>query len=51
MSNQLLGDDSVDFRLREIENDVKMITENAKLIFKILDKYEKFVEIKFAFQK
>jgi len=51
MLSQLLGDDSVDFHLREMEKDVYMIRKNAKAIFKILDEYEKLVESKFAFQK
>jgi len=51
MSNQLLGDDSLDFHLREMEKDVNMIRKNAKTIFKILDEYEKLIESKFAFQK
>jgi len=30
MSNQLLGDDSLDFHLREMEKDVKMIRKKRK---------------------
>jgi len=46
MSNQLLVNDYIDFQFREMENDVKMIKENAEILFKILDEYEKLVENK-----
>ncbi len=47
MSRQLLEGNYVDFHLREMENDVQMITKNADAIFKILDEYEKLVDEKF----
>ncbi len=47
MSRQSLEDGYLNFHLREMENDVKMITKNAETIFKILDEYEKLVESKF----
>ncbi len=47
MSRQLLEDNYIGFHIREMENDVKMITKNADAIFKILDEYEKLVDEKF----
>lgn len=47
MSRQLLEANYVDFHIREMENDVKMVTKNADTIFKILDEYEKLVDKKF----
>ncbi len=48
MSRQLLVNDYVDFQFREMENDIKMIKENAEILYKILDEYEKLVENKFT---
>ena len=48
MSHQIVEDDYVDFHLREMENDVKMLTKNSETIFKILDEYEQLVESKLA---
>ena len=48
MSHQIVVDDYVDFHLREMENDVKMIRKNSETIFKILDEYEQLVESELA---
>ncbi len=48
MSHQIVEDDYVDFHLREMENDVIMLTKNSETIFKILDEYERLVESKLA---
>ena len=48
MSTNILENDYVDFRLREMESGVNMIKNNLETIFKILDEYEKVVETKFG---
>ncbi len=48
MSRQLLVTDYVDFQFREMVNDIQRIKENAEILFKILDEYEKLVENKFS---
>jgi uncharacterized protein (UPF0128 family) len=46
MSRQLLEGNYLDFHIREMENDMKIMTKNADTILKILDKYEKLVDMK-----